>query len=88
MMRAIGAAAFVFSFMVFLAAQAATGFMHGVFAGQVYPRAMRPLDCLIETFFTGPLGHKGGALAILVLGGVLAGLAFRRAMRDGDFDAQ
>ena len=74
-------AAGVFAFMAFLSAQAATGFMRELFAGSVYPRAMRALDVFIETVFTGPFGEVGGALALLFLGALFAGLVLRRQIK-------
>ena len=71
-------AGFVFLFMTFLAAQAATGFMRDVFAGGAYPRAMRAFDWILATFFTGPLGHAGGAIVLACLGIVFALMVLRR----------
>lgn len=73
-------AAFVFLFMAFLAAQAATGFMRTVFAGGVYPRALRAIDAILETCFVGPLGPEEAALTLLALG---AAFAARIRWRDG-----
>jgi hypothetical protein len=71
-------AAFVFCFMAFLSAEAATGFMRTLFAGGVYPRAMRAFDWMLKTFFTDPLGQTGGAIALLGLGLLFAILVWRR----------
>ena len=80
-------AGLVFLFMAFLAAQAATGFMRDLFAGGVYPKAMRAFDWILSTFFTGPLGQAGGAFAILLLGAVFAALVLRReaGRKDGEY---
>lgn len=78
MSKTAAKAAFVLLFMAFLSAQAATGFMHHVFAGGVYPRAMRAFDWILETFFTGPMGRTGGAFALLLLGAVFAAVIVRR----------
>ena len=80
-------AGLVFLFMAFLAAQAATGFMRDLFAGGVYPKAMRAFDWILNTFFTGPLGQAGGAFALLLLGAVFAALVLRREARlkDGEY---
>lgn len=87
MTRAAVKAGLVFLFMAFLAAQAATGFMRDVFAGGVYPRAMRAFDLILSAFFTDPLGRAGGAFALLLLGAVFAALVLRReAMhKDGEY---
>lgn len=87
MTRAAVKAGLVFLFMAFLAAQAATGFMRDMFAGGVYPRAMRAFDWILSTFFTDPFGRAGGALALLLLGAVLAALVLRREARlkDGEY---
>lgn len=79
--RASIKAGLVFLFMSLLAAQAATGFMRDLFAGGVYPRAMRAFDWILETFVTGPLGNIGGAVVLLFLGVIFAALIWRRAMR-------
>ncbi len=84
MARASLKAAFVFLFMAFLAAQAGTGFMRDVFAGGVYPRAMRAFDWILATFFTGRLGQAGGAAVLLCLGGVFALLILRQGARRGE----
>jgi hypothetical protein len=81
MSKSMFKAGFVFLFMAFLAAQAWTGFMHDMFAGAVYPRAMRAFDWIIETFFVGPLGRTGGAVLLLGLGIMLAALTIRRGVK-------
>jgi hypothetical protein len=79
MARRIFTAGFVFLFMVFLALQAATGFMRDLFAGGVYPRAMRALDTVLETLFTQPLGQAGGAILLFILGLLFAWLVWSQA---------
>jgi hypothetical protein len=76
--RGIVKALFVFLWMGFMAAQAATGFMHQLFEGGFYPRAMRPIAWIVDTLFTGPFGHTGGAIALLVLGLLFAVLIVRQ----------
>ena len=83
MLRAVLQAGFVFLFMTFLAAQAATGFMRDLFSGPVYPRAMRAFDWILATFFTGPLGKAGGAIVLLGLGVGFAALILRRGASRG-----
>ena len=78
MFRAGAKAAFVFLFMVFLAAQAGTGFMRSLFSDGAYPRAMRAFDVILETVFIGPLGRPGGVVAVLTLGLLFSVLAWRR----------
>lgn len=82
--RAVIKVVLVFLFMAFLAAQAATGFMHILFAGSGYPRAMRAVDWMLETFVTGPLGNVGGALVLLTLGLGFAALVWRHATSEDD----
>ena len=83
MLRAVLQAGFVFLFMTFLAAQAATGFMRNFFSGPVYPRAMRAFDWIVATFFTGPLGQAGGATVLLGIGAGFAVLILRRGASRG-----
>ena len=87
MRRAAAKAGFVFLFMVFLAAQAATGFMRDLFVSGVYPRALQAFDWILSTFFTDPLGRAGGAFALLLLGAVFAALVWRReaGRKDGEY---
>lgn len=76
--RTVSKATVAFAFMLLLAAQTATGFMHVIFAGVAYPRAMRALDALLATFVTGPLGRTGGTATLLILGVIFAALILRR----------
>ena len=66
--RIIFEAAFVFAFFAFLAAQAASGFMHTLFADGVYPRAMRAFDAVLDAALIGPFGPFGAAAILLGLG--------------------
>lgn len=82
MIRVYAKSGFVFLFMAFLAGQAATGFMRDLFAGGVYPRAMRAFDWILGAFFVGPFGQVGGAAVLLFLGFVFAGLIMNRSAEE------
>lgn len=84
MFKAGTKALFVFLSMAFLAAQAGTGFMRELFAGDVYPRALRAFDWILQIVFTGPLGRTGGVVALLALGSIFAALIIRREMKGNE----
>jgi hypothetical protein len=78
-------AALVFLCFLFLAVQASTGFMRLIFDGDYYPRAMRPLDWMLQAGFIGPFGKVGGSIILVGLGLVLAAIVLRheRLNRNG-----
>ena len=76
--RIIFKAAFVFAFFAFLAAQAASGFMHTLFADGVYPRAMRAFDAMLDAALIGPFGP---AAILIGLGTVFGAIIVFREQR-------
>ena len=79
--RIIFKAAFVFAFFAFLAAQAASGFMHTLFADGVYPRAMRAFDAMLDAALIGPFGPIGAAAILIGLGTVFGAIIVFREQR-------
>ena len=79
MMRPVASVFVVLTFMSFLAAQVATGFMRKLFEGLVYPRAMRGLDAILDAVIVAPFGRTGGAMLLLALGLIFAVAIMRRS---------